>query len=72
MDKRSFIHIWGSVAELARDLGQGESTVRYWFLRGSIPAKHDAALIAAASARGHYIGPQQLYELRRSLASAAA
>ena len=72
MDKRSFIHIWGSVAELARDLGQGESTVRYWFLRGSIPAKHDAALIAAAKVRNYYIGPDQLYELRQSIAKVAA
>jgi hypothetical protein len=72
MDKETFIAIWGSYAELGRAIGQGESTVRHWFSRGSVPAKHDADLIAAASARGHYIGPQQLYDLRQSLAKAAA
>lgn len=67
MDKRSFISIWGSAADLARAIGEGETTVRNWFNRHSIPAKYDVKIISASRAAGREVTPQDLFELRQSL-----
>lgn len=55
------------MADLARSIGEGETTVRNWFARGSIPARYDTKLIEAALAAGRPITPTDLYELRLSL-----
>jgi len=72
MDKETFLSIWGSAAELARDIGEGETTVRAWFVRRSIPARYDAKILFAAKSRGREIGPVELFQLRQSLESQAA
>ena len=48
---KSIVLMWPSRRELARDLGVSLSTVHHWVERDSIPAKYDAALLDAASAR---------------------
>ena len=67
MDKGRFIGIWGSAANLARAMGEEQATVRAWFNRGSIPAQHDAKIIAAAKTAGRNVTPQDLFDLRQSL-----
>lgn len=42
-----------NAAEMARDLGENETTVRNWRQRGSVPARHWPNIIKAAAARGH-------------------
>lgn len=44
--------LWPSMAELARDLGEKEVTVRAWKRRGSIPANRHVAVVEAADRRG--------------------
>lgn len=68
MNRDSFITIWGSMAAFAREIGEGETTVRNWFVRGSIPAKHDEKIMLAAARNGRSITPIELHQLRRSLA----
>lgn len=67
MDKEQFIRIWGSMAELARDIGEGETTVREWFRRSSIPPRHDAKIMSAAKARGRDLTPVEMFQLRQEL-----
>lgn len=67
MTHDTFIPIWGTKAAFARAIGESEITVRHWFNRGSIPAKYDAAIIAAASEAGHVVTPADLFDLRQSL-----
>ena len=70
MNKEAFIEIWGSAANLARAIGEGETTVRNWFNRFSIPAQYDAKIIAASKMIGRDVTPQDLFELRQSLMAA--
>jgi hypothetical protein len=71
MTKDQFISIFGSYANLARDIDEGETTVRNWFspARASIPTRCDAAIIAAAARREKTITPVDLHYLRLSLRS---
>ncbi len=57
--------IWPTTAELAADLRVPYTTAASWRQRGSIPAKHDMDLIAAAAARGQILKLETLAELRR-------
>jgi len=68
MDKETFISIWGSMADLARALGEGETTVRAWFARRSIPARYDAKIIEASLKAGRPVSPSDLFDLRNNLA----
>ncbi|WP_428842382.1 carph-isopro domain-containing protein [Oceanicella actignis] len=68
MNQRDLISIWGSAAALARALKKPEATVKHWFARGSIPAKHDAAIIEAARRAGHSVTPEDLFVLRQEMA----
>lgn len=69
MDKQTFIKIWGTMAGLARAIGEGETTVRNWFTRGSIPTRYDDKIMMAAARQGRGITPVELYHLRRSIAN---
>lgn len=69
MDKSTFISIWGSMAALARAIGEGETTVREWFRRGSIPAWHDRRIIEAARDAGATITHEDLFSLREQIAA---
>lgn len=51
---------WPSLAELARDIEQDPVRVRQWKGRGSIPAKHDLKIVAAAERRGYPVTLQDL------------
>jgi len=55
------------MADLARSIDEGETTVRNWFARGSIPARYDTKLIKAARVAGRSVTPADLYELRLSM-----
>jgi len=68
MDKHSFISIWGSMAALARAIGEGETTVRNWFTRGSIPHRYDGRIMIASAVAGRPVTPADLYRLRESMA----
>lgn len=68
MNQKELISIWGSAAALARALNKPEATVNHWFQRGSIPAKHDAAIIEAARRAGHVVTPEDLFRLRQEMA----
>lgn len=68
MDKQTFISIWGSMAALARAIGEGETTVRNWFIRGSIPHRYDRRIIHAAAVQGQLITPADMYVLRDRMA----
>ncbi|WP_143033596.1 carph-isopro domain-containing protein [Roseicitreum antarcticum] len=67
MNKDKLISIWGSAANLARAIGEGETTVRNWFNRGSIPARYDAKIMSASRGAGTEVTPQDLFDLRQSL-----
>lgn len=69
MSKDTFISIWGSMAALARAIGEAEVTVRQWFRRGSIPNRYDELLVGAAKEQGHDLTPAHLYELRQDIRS---
>lgn len=63
--------LWPTTADLASDLGVPYTTAASWRARGSIPAKHDMDLIAAAAARGKELKLETLAALRRAQAGAA-
>lgn len=63
--------IWPTTADLASDLRVPYTTAASWRIRGSIPAKHDLDLIAAAAARGHELRLETLAAMRRPQAGAA-
>lgn len=67
MTKTELISIWGSMADMARAIGEGETTVRNWFGRGSIPPRYDAKIIEAAGIAGHFITPNDLFSVRQAL-----
>lgn len=60
--------IWPRLSVMARDIGQEPGTVRAWKRRGSIPAKLDVKLIAAARARGSALTADHLALLRAGVA----
>lgn len=68
MTRDDFISIWGSRAALARSIGEGETTVRNWFARGSIPVWHDGKIIEAARERGRTITHDDMFALRQHIA----
>lgn len=53
--------IWPKTADLAHDLGVPYTTAAAWKQRGSIPAKHFAAMIVAAQARGESLTFEMLH-----------
>ena len=59
------VDLWPSLTELARDLDKPVTTVSSWKLRGSIPAKFDLDLIAAAERRGVTLTLEQIAAARR-------
>ncbi len=65
------LNIWPSTVDLANDLGVPYTTAASWRARGSIPAKHDLDLVAAAAVRGHELKLETLAEMRRAQAGAA-
>lgn len=71
MDRQTFISIWGSMAALARAIGERETTVRNWFLRGSIPRRYDDRIIVAAASAGRLVTPSDLHGLNRSLSQSS-
>ncbi|MBR9766003.1 MAG: hypothetical protein GYB53_21430 [Rhodobacteraceae bacterium] len=56
--------LWPSVAQMARDLGEKDVTVRAWKARGSIPAGQDVKLVKAASELGKALTYEHLARLR--------
>ncbi|QDP60523.1 MAG: hypothetical protein Unbinned338contig1000_16 [Prokaryotic dsDNA virus sp.] len=67
MTHEQLISIWGDRKKLADAIGAGETTVRAWFNRKSIPARYDPAIIKAAAVAGATITPNDLYDVRASL-----
>jgi len=67
MDHHTLIAIFDTKAALADAIGVESNVVRNWFGRGSIPAKYDDRIIAAARARGHDFGPAEMHAARMSL-----
>lgn len=67
MEKAELISIWGSMADMARAIGEGETTVRNWFGRGSIPPRYDAKIMDAARRAGKPITPSDLFSVRSSM-----
>jgi hypothetical protein len=63
--------IWPTTADLASDLRVPYTTAASWRARGSIPAKHDLDLIAAAAARGTDLKLETLAAMRQRQAGAA-
>lgn len=55
------------MADLARSIEEGETTVRNWFLRGSIPFRYDEKLFEAARVRGRTLTPADMHSLRKDL-----
>lgn len=56
--------IWPSAAEMARDLGEKEVTVRAWKGRRSIPADRDVALVRLAPKHGKALTFEHLARIR--------
>lgn len=56
--------IWPTAAELARDLGEKEVTVRAWKGRGRIPADRDVALVRLAPKYGKALTFEHLARIR--------
>lgn len=57
---KNLSHIWPSAADLARDLKLPYPTVASWGVRGGIPPRRWAAVVAAAKARGFDLTLDQL------------
>ena len=56
--------IWDNSAQMARDLGESDNTVRAWKKRKSIPSDRDVKLVEAANSRGHLLTFEHLAKLR--------
>lgn len=67
MKKAELISIWGSMADMARAIGEGDTTVRNWFGRGSIPPRYDEQIIAASAKAGTPVTPADLHSVRLSM-----
>ena len=72
MKSSDLISIWGSMANMARAIGEGETTVRNWFGRGSIPPRYDAKIMAAARDAGRDVTPADMFSVRISMMSEGA
>lgn len=62
-DFASIIGLWASAADLARDLGLKEVTVRAWRARDVIPAEYWPELVTAAGKRAEADGKFQIVTL---------
>ena len=58
--------LWPTLALMADDLGKPYPTVASWRQRGSIPARYDLDLIAAAERRGRKLTLEDLAHARAS------
>lgn len=67
MTQDQFISIWGSKSALARAMGEKETTVRQWFLRGSIPHRYDKQIFDAAEAVGRKLTHEDMFQLREEI-----
>lgn len=56
--------IWPKITDLADDLGLPYTTVHSWAVRGSIPARYDLKLVAAAKKRGSKLSLEALATMR--------
>ena len=56
--------IWSNGAQMARDLGESDNTVRAWKKRRSIPSDRDVKLVEAAQGRGHLLTFEHLAQIR--------
>ena len=63
---QQIIKRWPSRQELAGDIGVDLFAVHRWFQRSSIPAKHDIAILDAASRRNIPLNWRELMEARSS------
>ncbi len=63
--------IWPTISDLAEDAKVPYPTAAAWKQRGSIPAKHDLALVEAASRRGAVLTLEMLAKARMLSAPAA-
>lgn len=72
MTLTELIAIFGSRAKLATAIREGETTVRNWFIRGSMPWRADDRIIVAAAQLGRLVTPSDLHDVRREIAEAAA
>lgn len=63
--------LWPTTADLASDLEVPYTTAASWRARGSIPAKHDLDLVAAAVRRGKTLSLEDIARHRRSEARAS-
>lgn len=57
---------------MARAIGEGETTVRNWFGRGSIPPRYDAKIMEAAKRAGKRVTPADLFSVRTSMMQSGA
>jgi hypothetical protein len=65
---RDILVLWPNRAELARDLGRLDVTVRQWWNRNSIPGDADVGLVKAATRRGIQLTFEDLARTRASAA----
>jgi hypothetical protein len=64
--------IWPKLSDMSADLGRPYSTVAAWKQRGSIPAKFDRDLIAAAAKRGASLSFEDMANARATKTTEAA
>lgn len=64
------INIWPKITDLAEDLGLPYTTVHSWAARGSIPARYDLQLVAAAEKRGSALSLEELAKMRAKTSEA--
>ncbi len=60
--------MWPTAADLARDIGENEVTVRHWKRRRSIPAHFDVSIVRAAESRGFTLTFDRIAKLRAAIA----
>lgn len=60
----NILNIWPKLTDLAEDLGLPYTTVHSWASRGSIPARYDLQLVAAAEKRGAALSLEALATMR--------
>ncbi len=56
--------IWPTTAQMARELGEKEVTVRAWKRRGRIPAEKDIELVRTAKSHGKNLTFENLAKIR--------
>ena len=67
---REILDLFPTRAELAREIGEADVTVRQWGRNNSIPGRADVALVSAAKKRGLKLTYEDLARAR-ALAAAA-